>query len=298
MKLGVMLPIGDQRETKRPLSYKQIRDLARTTEGSGLDSVWLADHLIYRFPERGQSGLWEAWTLLTALAEATEKVELGTMVLCTAFRNPAVLAKMAVTFDEISEGRLILGLGAGWHEPEFAAFDFPFNHLVSRFEEALKIIVPLVREGKVDFTGEYFSAPNCEMAPPPSRKIPVLIAGAKPRMLRLTAEYADSWNTAWLGDVSASTPRIENIHAACAEVNRDPASLEVTVGLNIAFPELGEIPEASSDSQRFITGSVEEVGSSLRAYREAGVGHLISNVFPVGAAAVELYGKAAEIARQ
>jgi len=146
MKVGLILPIGTNKELGRPLSYAEIRDLALRAEDGGLDSVWIPDHLIYRFPEQPQAGVWEAWTITTGLAEATKRIELGTLVICVPFRNPALVAKMAVTLDEVSNGRFILGLGAGWHKPEFDAFGYPFDHLVDRFEEALKIIVPLLRE--------------------------------------------------------------------------------------------------------------------------------------------------------
>ena len=134
-------------------TWSDIRAGAIAAEQAGLDGVWLYDHLLYRFPERPSTGVWEGWTFLAALAEATERCELGTIVMCTAFRNPAVLAKMAATLDEVSGGRLILGLGAGWHQPEFEAFGIPFDRKAGRFEEALQIIVPLLREGKVDFAG-------------------------------------------------------------------------------------------------------------------------------------------------
>src|SRR5215203_5359494 len=127
MKVGVILPIGTQEETGLPLPYTEVRAKAQQLEQSGLDTAWIPDHLIYRFPEQPQAGIWEALTIMTGLAEATERIEIGSMVICTAFRNPAVLAKIAVTLDEVSNGRLILGLGAGWHEPEFTAFGFPFN---------------------------------------------------------------------------------------------------------------------------------------------------------------------------
>ncbi len=126
MKVGVILPLSTDNGVP---SYIQIRAWARAAEAAGLDSVWIYDHLLYRFPDKPPQGIWEGWTVMAALAEATERVELGALVLCTAFRNPAVLAKMAVTLDEISGGRIILGLGAGWHEPEFAAFSLPFDHL-------------------------------------------------------------------------------------------------------------------------------------------------------------------------
>src|SRR3954453_8353745 len=147
MRGGVVMPIAGGDALDRAPSYADIRALARQAEAAGFDSIWVYDHLLFRFPEQPTGGIWEAWTLLAALAEATERVELGTIVLCVPFRNPAVLAKMADTLEEISGGRLILGLGAGWHQPEFDAFGIPFAHKVDRFEEALQIIAPLLREG-------------------------------------------------------------------------------------------------------------------------------------------------------
>ncbi|MGH2561589.1 MAG: LLM class flavin-dependent oxidoreductase [Thermomicrobiales bacterium] len=282
MKVGVILPLGEIERLGRTMSYAEIRGLARQVEEAGFDSVWIYDHLLYRFPEQKPFGVWEGWTIMTALAEATERVEIGGLVFCTAFRNPAVLAKMAVTLDEVSGGRIILGLGCGWHEPEFDAFGLPFDHRVDRFEEACEIIVPLVKEGKIDFTGKYYSAPNCEMMPPPRKGgVSVLIASSKPRMHGLTAKFADSWNTAWLGQASALTPRREGIEAACVEAGRDPATLEITVGLNVAFPGMEGAPEDTSDPAKFLTGTADELAAGLQGYAAAGVGHVICNCMPV-----------------
>src|SRR5687767_3709406 len=151
MKVGIALPISENAETKETPSYAQVRAMARQAEAAGLDSIWLFDHLFFRRGDNPTTGIWEIWTTLSALAEVTERVELGTLVLCVPFRNPGLLAKMADTLEEVSNGRVILGLGAGWHQPEFDAFGFPFDHLASRFEEALRIICPLLREGRVDF---------------------------------------------------------------------------------------------------------------------------------------------------
>ncbi|HEX5690828.1 MAG TPA: LLM class flavin-dependent oxidoreductase, partial [Roseiflexaceae bacterium] len=236
MRIGVAIPIAEQLNGGAP-SYAEIRALARQAEEADFDSIWLFDHLLFRRPNQSTAGIWECWTMLSALAEATNRVQLGTLVICTAFRNPAVLAKMADTLDAISGGRLILGLGAGWHEPEFDAFGIPFDHRVDRFEEALQIIVPLLRTGQVDFQGTYERAPNCELRPrgPRTHGPEILIGAGKPRMLRLTAQYADSWNTCWHGQPGAIATPFAAMVEACNDVGRDPATLGFTVGVNVAY---------------------------------------------------------------
>jgi len=298
MKVGVILPIGTDKELGRPLPYTDIRAKAIQIENVGLDTAWIPDHLIYRFPDQPQAGVWEALTIMTGLAEATERINIGSMVICTAFRNPAVLAKIAVALDEVSNGRLVLGLGAGWHEPEFTAFGFPFNHLVDRFEEALKVIVPLVHGETVDFTGTYVSAPNCVMDPLPTRNIPILIASRRPRMLKLTAQYADQWNTAWIGHVEALTERTDALKAACDEVGRDYSAIAITVGVNIGFPDLTELPETATDRTKFIAGSVEEIAEGLRAYADAGVAEIVAWLYPNTEEAIDRLAQAAKLARE
>jgi probable F420-dependent oxidoreductase len=298
MKIGVVLPIAQNPQTGAIPNYREIKALAQRAEASGFDSIWLFDHLLYRWPDRPTSGPWECWTLMAALADATERVQIGSIVLCTAFRNPAVLAKMAVTLDAISDGRLILGLGAGWHQPEFDAFGLPFDHKAGRFEEAIKIIVPLVKQGKVDFHGEYYSAPDCEMRPaPPEGGITVLIASNGPRMLQLTAQHADSWNTAWFGNPTQMLPRQANLEKACAEVGRDPQTLEVTAGVQVAYPDLGDVPDGTDNAEKFLTGSAEEVAAGLREYAELGVGHVIVNLMPNNAAAQDRFAEALKVYR-
>jgi alkanesulfonate monooxygenase SsuD/methylene tetrahydromethanopterin reductase-like flavin-dependent oxidoreductase (luciferase family) len=298
MKVGVLLPPGDVRGTGTVFSYPELRGLALTAEESGLDSIWIYDHLVFQFGDKPKAGVWECWTILSGLAEATKRVELGTLVVCTAFRNPAVLAKMAVTLDAMSGQRLILGIGAGWHEPGFTTFGLPFDHLADRFEEAVKIIAPLVREGRVDFHGKYVSAPDCDLLPGPERKIPLLIASGGPRMLRLTAQYADSWNTAWLGDASALAEPRAALAAASAAVGRDPATLEVTVGISVAYPDLGRVPKDAGDPQKFLDGSsVEALAAGLRGYADAGVGHVIAWQYPVTEEGTRRLAEAAKLAK-
>jgi len=280
MKIGIVLPISeDEEQTPR---YAEIREMARRAEAGGFDSVWVYDHLLFRFPEKPTAGIWECWTVLAALAEATERVELGTLVMCTAFRNPAVLAKMADTLDEVSDGRLILGLGAGWHQPEFDAFGIPFDHKVDRFEEALEIIVPLLREGKVDMRGTYAFASNAELRPrgPRPQGPPLLIGAFGPRMLRLTARYADAWNTCWLGQPTKLAERRAALEAACADEGRDPARIEITVGVSMAVPPAGETIEGTDDPDKFLSGTAEEIAAGLRAYSDLGVGQVICACAP------------------
>jgi probable F420-dependent oxidoreductase len=272
VKIGFILPLGEDTDLGRAPTWTEIRDLALQAEAGGLDSVWVYDHLLYRFPERDAMGVQECWSVLSALAAVTDRVELGTLVMPTSWRNPALLAKMAVTVDEISGGRLILGVGTGFHQPEFDAFGYPFDHRVDRFEEALQVIGPLLREGKVDFTGTWVSAPDCELRPAPTRRIPLLIAGRGPRMLRLTATHADLWNMAWFGDVSALAPSRADLEAACAHTGRDPGTLGVTVGVHVALPEaLDDAP----NPDRVLTGSPAEIAAGLIGYRDAGVEHVI-----------------------
>ena len=297
MKVGVILPLSASEEDGGPPSYAEIRKLALAVENSTLDSAWVYDHLIYRFPEKPVTGVKEAWTVLTGLAEATNRVELGCLVFCAPFRNPALLAKMAVTLDDVSNGRLVLGLGAGWHQPEFDAFGIPFTNLVDRFEEALKIIVPLVKTGRVDFTGKHYSAPNCEMLPRPKEGgIPVLIASFKPRMLKLTAEYADAWNTAWLGQAGSMTERRTALETACNEAGRDPNSIDVTVGINVSFPELGAKRE-DADPAKVISGAVDEVAAGLRGYSDAGAAHLICMLDPLNEESIAKLSEARKLAK-
>ncbi len=281
-KIGVVMPIAEDEQLGRPPSFSTIRDLALQAEGSGFDSVWVFDHLLFRFHEGQTVGIYEVWTILSALAAATSRVELGTLVMCTPFRNPALLAKMASTVEEISDGRLILGLGAGWHQPEFDAFGFPFDHKVNRFEEALQIIGPLLRDGHVDFQGKYYSAPNCELRPRGPRPAgpPLLIGAFKPRMLQLTARHADSWNTCWLGHAEALAEPRAKMEAVCAAEGRDPATLDVTVGITLQYPAAVAPDAPPSNREKVITGTPDQVAAAFHEYAQLGVAHLICALHP------------------
>lgn len=296
MKIGPILLLGEDEEIGAPPPYASIRANAIAAEESGLDSVWIYDHLLYHFPGKEPQGVWEGWTIAAALAEATNRVELGTMVLCTAFRNPAVTAKMTVTIDEVSQYRFILGIGAGWHPAEFEAFGLNFSHKVDQFEEATRIIAPLVHDGQVDFTGEYVSAPNCLMLPKPTRRIPVLIAGKKPRMMSLVAQYADAYNTAWWGDVASIEEDRAALQVACDAIGREMSEIAFTAGVAIRFDDLLGPSEEELDPKKVLSGTVEQIADGLRNYRDAGVDHVIANIDPLTPESIALLGKARELA--
>src|SRR5215212_2727203 len=222
MRIGVVLPIGERGDPPKVVRYAQIRELALIAEAGGLDSIWAADHLFHEPPDGPRRGLWENWTVLAALAEATERVELGPLVMCTPFRNPGMIAWQANALDEVSGGRLVLGMGAGWHEPEFAAFGFEFDHRVSLFADSLAIIGPLLRAGRVDYEGRY-ALGQTEMAPrgPRPNGPPIMISAFAPRMIRLAAEWADRYNTVWHGQPNDKFNQdVDHLRTACDERDR------------------------------------------------------------------------------
>lgn len=299
MKIGMILPLAED-ESGSALSWSQLKAAAVQSEQLGFDSVWVYDHLLHRFEGHPTVGFHECWTMLTALAAVTERVEIGTTVLCAGFRNPALLAKMAETLDEVSHGRLILGLGAGWHEPEFDAFGFPFDHRVSRLEEALQIIKPLLRDRHVDFEGAFHSAKDNVIRPrgPRDEGVPILLAAFAPRMLRLTARYAEMWTTDWLGPISKVREDIGKLHAACAEENRDPSTLAITGGITVGYPDLGTLPKWMNTPDSYITGSAKEVATRLIEYREEGVDHILTNLYPFTPEAIDRYSAAVAMSRR
>jgi alkanesulfonate monooxygenase SsuD/methylene tetrahydromethanopterin reductase-like flavin-dependent oxidoreductase (luciferase family) len=230
---------------------------------------------------------------VSAIAAVTERVEIGTLVLCTSFRSPALVAKMAVTADEVSGGRVILGLGAGWHDPEYEAFGFPNDHRVDRFEEALRIMVPLLRGETVTFAGRYHTARDAVLAPAPTRNIPVLVAAFGTRMLQLTARHADAWNTAWYGEPDDQLrEQLAAFDAAIAAEGRSQASVARTVGMTVYDPAVA-VAEDDRDDPSFI-GSVEELALAIDAYEALGIAHLIVLLQPLTEASLDRLALALE----
>jgi probable F420-dependent oxidoreductase len=298
VEIGLMLPIGQDRPTRGPLSFDQLRAMTMAAEEGGLDSVWVADHVLFRSrDDDGTRGIHEAWTLLSALAAVTTRVQLGPLVLCVPFRNPAMTAKMAATFEEVSGGRLILGLGCGWHQPEFDAFGLPFDHRVGRFAEALEIILPMLRSGSATFEGRWHRADRAELVPPGPRSggPPILIAGKGPRMLELVARHADMWNAAWYGhpdEADELRERLGRLHAALESVGRPPSALLLTAGVFVRVADDDDAPDNA------IRGSTDQIADALAGYAALGMSHLMVHLWPRTPEAVTHLAAAAAVARE
>ena len=287
--VGIQLP-----EVEREVRWPELRAIARMAEQAGFDSIWLGDHLLYRYESGETRGPWEAWTTLAGLAEATERVTIGPLVAATAFHSPFMLAKMAATVDEISAGRLVLGLGAGWNETEFAALGAPFDHRISRFEESFTIVRTLLAYGTIDFEGEFFTARDAELLPRPARPggPPIMIGSSGPRMLAATVPYVASWN-AWYADTAnspAGVPALRDVvDAAARAAGRDPAAIERTVAVQVRMPGgSGRVMGDTSERMAVppLEGTADRMAEELRAYAREGIGHVQLVVDPITEASV------------
>ena len=293
MRLGIALPIGERGPERKAASYQQMREMAVAAEEGGANSIWVADHLFYRFDDAGTRGLWEAMTILAALADATKRVELGPLVMCVPFRNPGLIAWIANTIDEVSAGRFVVGLGSGWSEDEFRAFDFQFDRRVSYFAESLEVIVPLLRNGEANFEGQFVKG-TAELRPPGPRAgkggPPILIAGTKPRMMSLIAKHADRWNSVWYG-LPTDDFRHErhDLEQACAAIGRDPKTIEVSAGLQVS-EQSGPVNDFE-----FLYGAADQIADGLGKWRDEGVTEVICRMEPPS---VELVSRITEAAKQ
>jgi alkanesulfonate monooxygenase SsuD/methylene tetrahydromethanopterin reductase-like flavin-dependent oxidoreductase (luciferase family) len=286
MKIGVQLP-----EVEYEITFADLTDMARLAEQAGFDSIWLGDHLLYEL-EVGPRGPWEVWTTLAALAASTERIELGPLVASTSFHSPAMLAKMAATVDAVSDGRLVLGLGAGWNEREYTAFGFPYDHRVSRFEEAFTIVRTLLREGHIDFHGEYYAVSDCVLHPRSPRPggPPLMIGSIAPRMQSIALPHVDAWNVWWseygnTADGFAATKAI--VDTRLAEVGRI-GEVDATCAVYVKLPsgtgrQMGDYPKSSAP----IEGTTDEVADQLRDFEVAGAGEIQLVVDPIVPASLE-----------
>ena len=304
MKVGTCLPTETGQLDGGTATGRQVVEIAQLAEEVGFDSVWLVDHFCYSAAAEMAGlgagppaelagvtfGAWECLTTAAGLACATERVEIGTLVANTGYRNPALLARMADTIDELSGGRFITGLGAGDFFSEHLAFGFEWERRIGRFEEALQIIRPLLRGETVNFDGEFYRARGAVLTPKSSRPggSPILIGALAggPRMKRLVATYADQW-TCWLASTDSharayEAPRDAFI-AACEKHGRDPATLERNVTVRIA-PTAAQPP---FKGMRPIRGSVAEMAEAIADFEALGVAHLSLWPYPNDAATLE-----------
>jgi probable F420-dependent oxidoreductase len=288
LKVGVQLP-----EVERVVRWPEIADMARAAEDIGLDSLWVGDHLLYRDDRHAAAvGPWEAWTSLAGLAAVTTRIELGPLVAATGFHNPAMLAKQASTIDEVSGGRLTVGLGAGWNEVEFAAFGFQFDQRISRFEEAFTIIRTLLREGAIDFEGRFYQVRDCELQPRSSRPggPPLLVGSNGERMLSISVPHVNAWNT-WFSsygnDPAALAPLQASVDRACRDAGRDPTTLERTAAVLVRFPDGAGRPGATDPP---VQGSPEQMADALRGFAAAGIGHVQLVLDPITIGSIRALG--------
>ena len=284
-----MVPISDGATFGTQPRYADVVDMSRQAADSGFEALWFAAH--FSFPsDEGLRGIWEAWTLMAAVAAKVPEVAIGPLVACTAYRNPGVIAKMTEMIDEISGGRFILGLGAGWQKDEYEQFGIRFEPRVSQFEEALQIIHDLLRDGEADLQGEYYQANHARNLPrgPRPEGPPILIGSSSPRMLGLLAEYADAWNTCWYGSTDGIPEKIAQLEAACEQAGRDPATVVKTVGIALAGEGYtGSRPNANS-------GDREAQLDFLYQLEDLGFRHIIVGLDPCTPQALEAFAPVVE----
>jgi probable F420-dependent oxidoreductase len=284
-EVGVQLP-----EVEREVRWPEYAAMALAAEEVGFDSVWVGDHYLYRGDDRPERGPWEAWTLLAGLATVTRRVRLGPLVACLNFHPPAVLAKIAATVDELSDGRLMLGVGAGWNRTEFDAFGIPFDHRASRFEEAFEIVRRLLAGERVTFAGRWHSTDEAVLLPKPDRRPPLMVGSTGPRVLAATLPHVDVWNS-WY-DLFANTPdgfmrEGRSIDEACERAGRDPTSLARSACVLVRFPDgAGERP----DEPGVEALDPSDLPAALGAFADAGADEVILVCDPITETSIRALG--------
>jgi probable F420-dependent oxidoreductase len=288
LRVGIQLP-----EVERDVRWPEYVAMARAAEAAGFDSMWLGDHLLYRGDGRPERGPWEAWTLLSALAAVTERVDLGPLVACLAFHPPALIAKMAATVDVVSGGRLVLGVGAGWNEPEFRAFGIPFDHRVSRFEESLEIVRRLLAGERVTLAGRFWQADDAVLLPKPERRPPIMVGSAGERVLSIALPHVDVWNT-WYDNYGNTPEGFATLNAkvsdAAQRAGRAPAEISRSAcPLVVLDRAAGDRPLV--DGVPPLEGSPDRIAAGLRELAEAGADEAILVVSPITEGSIRALGE-------
>jgi alkanesulfonate monooxygenase SsuD/methylene tetrahydromethanopterin reductase-like flavin-dependent oxidoreductase (luciferase family) len=271
--------------------------MAKAAEASGFDSIWVGDHLLYRGAGGQERGPWEAWTLLAGLAVATERLHLGPLVNCAGFRPPGLLAKMVSTVDEVSGGRLVLGLGAGWNEAEFRAFGIPFDHLASRFEESFDIVRRLLSGEHVTVHGRFWRVDDAVLYPPPGRRPPLMVGSSGRRMLDITLPFVDAWNT-WYDGYGNTPEGLARLNAtvtdAAERAGRSPGQIARSACVLVVLDhKAGERP--IPQGVRPLEGNMERIAAGLREMAEAGADEVILVLSPITQRSIRALGEALAI---
>jgi len=278
MRIGVQLP-----EVERVVRRDELAAMARAAEQGGFDSVWVGDHLLYRGDGRPERGPWDCWSTLAWLAGITGRVELGPLVACTAFHPPGILARQAAAVDELSGGRLVVALGAGWNREEFNAFGLAFDRHVSRFEEAFTIVRRLLAGERVTFEGRYHAVRDAVLLPPPQRTPKLMIGANRPRMLSIALPHVDAWNT-WFTHYGNTAEGFADHNATISEAaeraGRDPAEIERSACVLVEVEAAGERPRDVP------AVPVAVLRDHLRALDDAGADEAILVLDPITEASI------------
>ncbi|HTS14524.1 MAG TPA: LLM class flavin-dependent oxidoreductase, partial [Candidatus Sulfotelmatobacter sp.] len=296
IELGLVLPSEAAWTDGSTPHWSEIRELALRAEAMGFDTVWVPDELLWRRADGSAQGWWECVAMTGAVAAATSRVKVGTWILSALHRNPAITAKAVETLDEISGGRFVFGLGSGHAGKQAHAFGLPEDHVVGRFEEALEIIVPLLRAGRADFEGAYHAARELEQRPvgPRPGRIPIMIGAGGPKMLSLAARHADIWS--WYvnerSDPAEFAARLAALDAACLEIGRDPATIGRSAGIIIEPTDATGAAEALAVPLR---GTAGEIADGIREFRTAGFTQVEVLLWPRTLAALEAMAPVLEL---
>ncbi|HJU96578.1 MAG TPA: LLM class flavin-dependent oxidoreductase [Jiangellaceae bacterium] len=287
LRVGVQLP-----EVERHVPWPEYLSMARAAEEVGFDSVWVGDHLLYRGNGREERGPWDAWSVLAAMAAATERIRLGPLVACTAFSSPGLLARKAAAVQEISRGRLVLGLGAGWNEAEFRAFDIPFDHRASRFGEAFEIIRRLLAGERVTFEGRFERVHDAVVLPRPVPPPPLMIGSTGERVLRASLAHVDAWNV-WYdsygntpGGFARANTRVSEL---VRESGRDPSDVQRSATVFVTLEGGGRDRPHSLDAPPLF-GPPDRIADGLADFAAAGVDEVILVVSPITERSIRVLG--------
>lgn len=317
MRLGITLPHYDYSlDSSKPISFSDVASAAKASESVGFDAIYVSDHLTLDLGKYGgspdsnaecfpQFQSLDPLSTLAALAPITEKITLGTLVLCEALRHPVMTAAIADTISDISGGRLALGLGAGWHEPDYEIYGTKMpavGERMSRLTENMKILRSLFNGELQNFDGEFYSTHGATLSSPIDGEaksrlpIPLFIGGKGDRLLRIVARYADGWNTCWAFEFDGYSERVDSLHRACEKYDRDPGSVYQSLGLYCLvadtekeldeyFTRMCELsPRGVADGKDLeswrkgrLVGTTEQVAEQMAHWANLGVKEIIVN---------------------